>query len=213
MKKIAVLFFSIVLLIGCKESNNKNEKILSESSGRLNSLSIVIDNELWEGQVGENLREKLAAPVDGLPQQEPLFSLNQIPPKAFSGFAARNRTFLYIKNSQSANFEVVKDTMAKPQTGIYISGATPSEINKVINENTEKIIQTYKKAELKEQQRFDKKLKEEETWIRQGIKARRTRNEGRVRALKQMREEREMRRDSIGQAKITNQAEKKSGKM
>ena len=129
MKKIAVLFFSIVLLIGCKESNNKNEKILSESSGRLNSLSIVIDNELWEGQVGENLREKLAAPVDGLPQQEPLFSLNQIPPKAFSGFAARNRTFLYIKNSQSANFEVVKDTMAKPQTGIYISGATLSEIN------------------------------------------------------------------------------------
>jgi len=94
MKKIAVLFFSIVLLIGCKESNTKNEKILSESSGRLNSLSIVIDNELWEGQVGENLREKLAAPVDGLPQQEPLFSLNQIPPKAFSGFAARNRTFL-----------------------------------------------------------------------------------------------------------------------
>jgi len=163
MKKIAVLFFSIVLLIGCKESNNKNEKILSESSGRLNSLSIVMDNELWEGQVGENLREKLAAPVDGLPQQEPLFSLNQIPPKAFSGFAARNRTFLYIKNSQSANFEVVKDTMAKPQTGIYISGATPSEINKVINENTEKIIQTYKKAELKEQQRrISKSLKSDQ---------------------------------------------------
>ena len=122
MKKLAVLIFTIATLIACKDSNRKNEKILSESSGRLNSLSIIIENDLWEGQVGENLREKLAAPVDGLPQQEPLFSLNQIPPNAFSGFVARNRTFLYIKENQSANFEVVNDTMAKPQTGIYISG-------------------------------------------------------------------------------------------
>ena len=153
MKKIAILFFSIIVFIGCNESNKKNQKILAESSGRLNSISIVIENELWEGQIGENLREKLAAPVDGLPQQEPLFSLNQIPPKAFSGFAARNRTFLYIKNNQSANFEVVKDTLAKPQVGIYISGATPSEINKLIDENTGKIIKTFKGAELKEQQK------------------------------------------------------------
>ena len=61
-------------------------------------------------------------------------------------------------------------------------------------------------AEQKEQARFDKRLKEEEIWIRQGIKARRTRNEGRVRALKKMREERAMRRDRIGNAKISNQS-------
>ena len=68
-------------------------------------------------------------------------------------------------------------------------------------------------AEQKEQARFDKRLKEEEVWIRQGIKARRTRNEGRVRALKKMRDERAMRRDRIGNAKISNQTEKKSGKL
>ncbi len=45
-------------------------------------------------------------------------------------------------------------------------------------------------SEEKENQLFDKKLAEEEIWIRKGIKARRTRNEGRVRALKKMREER-----------------------
>src|SRR5690554_1053632 len=45
---------------------------------------------------------------------------------------------------------------------------------------------------------FDKKLAEEESWIRQGIKARRTRNEGRVRALKAMRQERQARREQLG---------------
>ena len=49
---------------------------------------------------------------------------------------------------------------------------------------------------------FDKKLAKEEEWIRKGIKARRTRNEGRVRALKKMREERAMRREVTGTAKI-----------
>ncbi|HEY6894497.1 MAG TPA: ATP-binding cassette domain-containing protein [Rhodanobacteraceae bacterium] len=50
---------------------------------------------------------------------------------------------------------------------------------------------------------FDRKLADEEVWIRQGIKARRTRNEGRVRALEQMRRERAARRERVGSAKIT----------
>lgn len=49
---------------------------------------------------------------------------------------------------------------------------------------------------------FDKKLAEEEVWIRQGIKARRTRNEGRVRALEKMRAERSQRRERIGNVKL-----------
>ena len=60
---------------------------------------------------------------------------------------------------------------------------------------------------------FDKKLKQEETWIRQGIKARRTRNEGRVRALKKLREERSQRRAQIGKADLNIQTDNKSGKL
>lgn len=76
--------------------------------------------------------------------------------------------------------------------------------------------------ELKEQQliaeekafaNFDKKLAQEEVWIRQGIKARRTRNEGRVRALKQLREERKQRRDAVGQVNITMNDAEQSGKL
>lgn len=60
---------------------------------------------------------------------------------------------------------------------------------------------------------FDKKLAQEEVWIRQGIKARRTRNEGRVRALKKLREERRNRREVQGSAKIQIDQSTRSGKI
>ena len=60
---------------------------------------------------------------------------------------------------------------------------------------------------------FDKRLAQEEVWIRQGIKARRTRNEGRVRALKAMREERRQRREVMGTAKLQLDTSSRSGKI
>jgi ATP-binding cassette subfamily F protein uup len=66
-------------------------------------------------------------------------------------------------------------------------------------------------AEEKQNALFDKKLAQEETWIRQGIKARRTRNEGRVRALKRMREQRSERRSTTGMVKIELQTAQRSG--
>ncbi len=60
---------------------------------------------------------------------------------------------------------------------------------------------------------FDRKLAQEEVWIRQGIKARRTRNEGRVRALKAMRQERSQRREVMGSAKMQVEEAARSGKI
>ncbi len=66
-------------------------------------------------------------------------------------------------------------------------------------------------AEEKQNALFDKKLSQEEVWIRQGIKARRTRNEGRVRALKTMRQERSDRRNVQGKASFVTQVADRSG--
>ena len=60
---------------------------------------------------------------------------------------------------------------------------------------------------------FDKKLAQEEVWIRQGIKARRTRNEGRVRALEALRQQRAQRRDRTGRASFDIEDASKSGKV
>jgi len=74
----------------------------------------------------------------------------------------------------------------------------------------------YKNKLLEEEQThndlFDKKLAQEEVWVRQGIKARRTRNEGRVRSLKKLREERKVRRNVQKTATIESSIGEKSGK-
>ena len=68
-------------------------------------------------------------------------------------------------------------------------------------------------AEEKTWHEFDRKLAKEEVWIRQGIKARRTRNEGRVRALQQLRLERDLRRERIGNARIAIVEANRSGRL
>lgn len=76
---------------------------------------------------------------------------------------------------------------------------------------------TLKAAALASEERewalFDKKLAKEEVWIRTGIQARRTRNEGRVRALEQLRLERSARRDRLGTARLQTQEAKRSGRL
>ncbi len=67
-------------------------------------------------------------------------------------------------------------------------------------------------VEARERAEFDKKLAQEESWIRQGIKARRTRNEGRVRALEKMRDERAQRRERTGKASFQVDSGERSGK-
>lgn len=68
-------------------------------------------------------------------------------------------------------------------------------------------------VEAEQNAQFDRKLAREEAWIRQGIKARRTRNEGRVRALEALRAQRRARREQIGKAKLNLQSAEESGKL
>jgi len=73
--------------------------------------------------------------------------------------------------------------------------------------------QAMQEAEEKQWQTFDKKLAREEIWVRQGIKARRTRNEGRVRALLALREERAQRREREGNVRLAVSEAERSGKL
>ena len=164
MKRSLILLASIFLLIACKtEKSEKDNRILSDSSGNINQLTVVIENELWEGEVGEAIRTKLAAPVDGLPQEEPLFSLSQIPPETFSGFVRNSRIFLKIEDSSNKGMQLFEDEFARPQTGIVIKGDSSEELIDVINQQSDSIIKILKKTELTEKQRrIRKSLKKDD---------------------------------------------------
>jgi len=76
MKKIILATFSIMLFVACKDDGTKAKRIISSSSGNINNLSVIIDNVLWGGSIGEHIRDVFGAEVYGLPQQEPLFSMS-----------------------------------------------------------------------------------------------------------------------------------------
>ena len=166
MKNFVFLTALIALVfLGCDENKNgKDDRLLASSSGNINNVSIVMENEKWEGTVGEAVRRTLAAPVDGLPQEEPLFSLNQMPPEAFTGFVRKNRLFVKVENGKPAGFKVYSDPFAFPQSGILITGLNNEEIVDQIEQNSEEIIKTFKATEIKEKQRRIKKsLKDDKT--------------------------------------------------
>ncbi len=153
MQKILLLFVSLVVMTSCNNEKSSNQRLLSASSGKINNLSVVIDNDLWEGQVGEAIRNILAAPVLGLPQDEPLFVLSQIPPVVFTDFARNSRIVLKIEKSDSANVKIAHDLFAKPQRVVVVTGKTDDEISQQITDNAEQIVMALKNEEIKEQQR------------------------------------------------------------
>ncbi|MCB7481889.1 DUF4837 family protein [Christiangramia sediminis] len=165
MKRSLILLASIFFLISCKndEKSSKNDRILTDSSGNINQLTVVINNQLWEGEVGEAIRTNLAAPVDGLPQEEPLFSLSQIPPETFTGFVRNSRIFLKIEEGGNKGMDLINDEFSRPQTGIVIQGENSGEIIEVINKEADSIINILKKTELTEKQRrIRKSLKKDD---------------------------------------------------
>ena len=150
MKKVLIAVLCIGFLASCDSKSSK--RILTDSSGRINNVKVVVDKEQWQGFIGDALRKVLAAPVYGLPREEPLFSIDQIPPEAFSGFLRKNRIFIKLAKGQ-AGITIEKDIYAAPQTGITITGNTEQEIAETILKNGKEIVQAFKEQELIENQR------------------------------------------------------------
>ena len=157
MKHILTIF-CVLVLVSC-DNKKDNVKYLSQSSGNINAISIVADNILWEDKVGEAVRAVLAAPAKGLPQDEPMFSLRQIPTQVFNGFATRSRTVLKIEKGNTSGIDIKENVYAKPQTVVVIKGKTDQEIIDILKENTPKIIDVFTKQEVSEKlRRINKSL-------------------------------------------------------
>tara|TARA_R110000796_G_scaffold77799_8_gene173856 strand:- start:2231 stop:3223 length:993 start_codon:yes stop_codon:yes gene_type:complete len=161
MKKIGavVLLFSLII-VSCEEKEKK--KYLPESIGAINSLAVIMDNELWEGKVGDRVRQHFAAPVLGLSWEEPLFTINQMPPKVFSGTIIQTRSVLFIAQDTLSLAHIKTDTYATPQKVGVIKGRTDEEIISNLDSKADEIIKEFKEVEIQEsQKRFLKSLSKE----------------------------------------------------
>ena len=150
MKKTAIILFFLITALSC---SGNQQKLLPASSGNINNISVVTNDELWEGAVGEIIRENFGRPIYGLPQIEPIFSLSHIPSKVFSGFATKSRTILKIDVSENEGVFNFKNTYASPQRIIQITANSPDKIIEIINENLNSIYSTMYFNEIQEKQR------------------------------------------------------------
>lgn len=157
MKKLISVLFVLIVIVSCKDDKSKNKRILFDSEGRINHISVVIDNENWKGRLGEAVREVLTTPVYGLPQDEPTFNINQIPPHVFTDFITRTRTVLKIEMGKPLGIIIKDNVYAQPQKVILVTGKTKDEVIALLNENSNKIIETFKNIELRERQRLIRK--------------------------------------------------------
>ena len=150
MKKTAIILFFLITALSCSDNQ---QKLLPASSGNINNISVVTNDEIWEGAVGEVIRENFGRPIYGLPQIEPIFSLSHIPSKVFSGFATKSRTILKIDVSENEGVFNFKNTYASPQRIIQITANSPDKIIEIINENLNSIYSTMYFNEIQEKQR------------------------------------------------------------
>ncbi|MDB0041032.1 DUF4837 family protein [Algibacter sp.] len=152
MRYFLLSVLSLTLLMSCGDKKS-NEKFLPDASGAINNVSVVTENDLWDGRVGEAIRNVLAKPIYGLPQDEPTFTISQIPTSVFSGFVTKNRTVLKIETNKEAGITISDNVYAKPQKVIVVSGKTKEEIIDVLKANETKIIDTFRNEELTERLR------------------------------------------------------------
>ncbi len=118
------------------------------SVGKVNHLTIVIDNNLWQGKVGDSLRNIIAQPVLGLPQDENQFSVTQIPSKTFGKLFKSNRNILFIGINKKPGYGIKKDVYASPQLTMSIFGKDKASLIEQINAHRKEIISVFKKSDL-----------------------------------------------------------------
>ena len=139
------------LLISCL----KNEKP-QPVSGKTNSISIIIDDQLWYGEVGDSIRNKFASPVLGLTQEEPLFTINQYPARLLEGFVTDSRSIIVVKKATTEKFEITHSN-SLPHNTFRIYGKSVDDIICSIELNSTQIIKIIRDAEIQKIQEDNSK--------------------------------------------------------
>jgi hypothetical protein len=148
MNKLYVILAICLAFISC----NDQVIVVQDSAGRLNDILVVIENNDWDGALGDTIRKEFARPLDGIVREEPIFTLNHVKPTAFKGMLKKSRNYLYLKKSDSSGVSVKKDVYANPQLGIVVRGKNKKEISQVISENADKMIALFNQGEVERKQ-------------------------------------------------------------
>ncbi len=166
-----VISFLLVAIftLSCQQkssSNNEQSMLLPDASGDLGDIMVVMADAKWKGAIGEYLRNTLAAPIPGLPQEEPTFKLRKIKPIKMPNLLRMAKTMIYvtilddaspeglylrahmtnesgkkIRNDSSLYIFIEKNVKANGQEIIYLFGTDEATLLKNLKKNEGKLVE------------------------------------------------------------------------
>lgn len=142
------LFLFLALTIFLTSCNQKKTNDFNDNEAKSNNVSVIIDDELWNGEIGDSIRNKFASPVIGLQEEEPIFTLNQYPVKLLEGFMTNSRNILVVKKEAKSKYYIKQNEYTTPQIAVHISGRNVQEILDTLEVNAPQIINKFKASEV-----------------------------------------------------------------
>lgn len=155
-----MMLLSFLVLAACEKGPKKEYK--PQSLGAINTIAVVMENNLWKGAVGDKVREHFAAPQIGLTWDEPRFTLEHMPPSVFTGTTRHRRAVLYVARDSVSGAQVQSDPFATPQKMGVIKGTSDSALIAAIDAHADQIMDSIRNLEITEaQNRFYRSLSKE----------------------------------------------------
>lgn len=155
---VGVLF----LLFSCQKSDKIRTGKLVDSTGKRNELTLVIEDSLWNGAVGDSIRQRLAVPLYGNLKDEPLFDLVQYSPKIFNSKARLARNVISFSNNVAYDFWLEKSFYATPQNFFFLRAKSSKDLIQLFHQQADSIISVFKKSELNEELHTISRSKEQD---------------------------------------------------
>ena len=150
MKKYLVVIYVVFFLQSCEDNKVVYKP---ESSARINSITVVVDNDSWNNTIGDKIRNLYADEYEGLPQIEERFTLKQMPYEAFSGFSRSSRNIIFINKKSNPEFFFEVDKYARPQIYLEIKGNSIKSILEQIDKSKKEAINKFTNGEIEENKR------------------------------------------------------------
>ncbi|MDE7074031.1 MAG: DUF4837 family protein [Odoribacter sp.] len=138
-----------VSMFSCRESGSR-KSMLPMVSGAAHELLVVLPKAQWEGAVGDTIKQYFGQDQVGLPQSEPIFDLLNLPPAAFDKNVKSHRNVLLVRISDkvdSASVVFYESPWARSQKLFKISAPNDEEFYRLFDENKEKMLGVFLKAE------------------------------------------------------------------
>ena len=148
--KIYIITILIISGLITQSCNNNGGGLHKNITGKAYELIVVISDASWKGEPGKLIQESLGQPQVGLPQEEPIFNLVNIPPSAFKSIFRSTRNILLVTLSSTITAPQIiykDDIWAYPQATVQINVKNTDEFTKLFNENKTKIISYFLDAE------------------------------------------------------------------